>query len=101
MPKISAIQQALDAIALIEQLHIPIQEEATPDEALKLIRKAQYRQKKYEKDQVKDAVHRATHVTERVRRPESPWVAHVKQVQEAEGISYKDALQEAKKSYRK
>jgi hypothetical protein len=105
-PKKSAMKLAQEAIAMIEKLNLPhsqeaFPQEALPNESLKLIRKAQYKQKKYEKAQAKDLLHKATHTTERPRRPETPWIAHVKRVRAELGISYKEALKQASKTYRK
>ena len=54
-PKKTAKTQADEAIAMIQSLNLPPSQEAVmPAEALKLIRKAQYAQRKYEDKGKKD-----------------------------------------------
>jgi hypothetical protein len=104
MPRVakSPIAKANEAIELMQSIlgpgHLP---SATPEEALKLVRKAQYKQSKYEKAQQKDAEYRARNVGERVKKPENAWIQHVKKVQSEMGLSYKDALVVARSSYRR
>ena len=106
-PKKSAQKAAEEAIAMIQALNLPRAEEAfpqdvMPDEALKLIRKAQYAQRKYEDKGKKDAKYVEKKGVERPARPANPWVAHVKQFQsEHRGMSYKEAMTRAKETYRK
>ena len=101
MPKKSAQKQAAEAISMIQGLNLPSQGDSTPAEALKLIRKAQYAQKKYEDKGKKDAKYREVKGTERPSRPANPWVAHVKAYQSQHGCSYKEAMSRAKDTYRK
>jgi hypothetical protein len=104
MPRVAkpALTQANEAIALMQSILGPgYLSSATPDEALKLVRKAQYKQSKYEKAQKKDVDYRARNVGERVKKPENAWIQHVKKVQSEMGLSYKDALVVARSSYRR
>jgi hypothetical protein len=107
MPKKSAQKQAEEAIRMIEALNLPRAEEAfpqdvMPDEALKLIRKAQYAQKKYEEKGKKDAKYVEKHAVERKPRPPNAWIQHVKEFQaQHRGMSYKEAMTRAKETYRK
>ena len=106
-PKKTAQKQAEEAIRLIESLNLPPSQEAFPQEtlpgeALKLIRKAQYAQRKYEDKGKKDAKYVEKKGVERPTRPTNPWVAHVKQFQaEHRGMTYKEAMTRAKETYRK
>ena len=107
MPKKSAQKQAEEAIRMIEALNLPPSQEAFPQEtlpgeALKLIRKAQYAQKKYE-DKVKiDKKYVEKHAVERKPRPPNAWIQHVKEFQaQHRGMSYKEAMTRAKETYRK
>jgi len=106
-PKKSAQKLADEAIQMIEALNLPpsqeaFPQEALPAEALKLIRKANYAQKKYE-DKVKlDAKYVEKKGVERKPRPPNAWVAHVKAYQaEHRGMSYKEAMTKAKETYRR
>jgi hypothetical protein len=72
-----------------------------PAEALKLIRKAQYAQKKYEEKGKKDKKYVEKKGVERPVRPANPWVAHVKAYQAQHGCSYKEAMMGAKATYKK
>ena len=106
MPKKSAQKQAEEAIRMIESLNLPpsqeaFPQEALPAEALKLIRKATYAQKKYEDKGKKDAKYVEKHAVERPSRPTNPWVAHVKAYQTQHGCTYKEAMTRAKESYRR
>jgi hypothetical protein len=106
-PKKSAMKLAEEAIRMIEALNLPRAEEAfpqdvMPDEALKLIRKAQYAQKKYEDKGKKDKKYVEKHAVERPTRPPNAWVEHVKAYQaQHRGMSYKEAMSRAKETYRK
>jgi hypothetical protein len=99
MPRVakSSIAKANEAIALMQGILGPGQlPSATPDEALKLVRKAQYKQTKYEKAQKKESEDGF-----KVKKPENAWIQHVKKVQLEKGISYKEALAVAKSSYKR
>ena len=107
-PKKSAQKLAAEAIAMIEALNLPRAEESAfpqetlPAEALKLIRKAQYAQRKYEDKGKKDKKYVEKKGVERKPRPPNAWVAHVKAFQaQHQGMSYKEAMSRAKETYRK
>ena len=104
MPRkaVPALAKAEEAISLMKSIlgDVPLPE-STPMEALKSVRKAQYKQKKYESDESKNKAHREQFTTERVKKPENAWIQHVKRVQTERGISYKDALRVAKETYRR
>jgi len=103
----SAQKHAEEAIAMIRSLNLPpaqesaFPQETLPSEALKLIRKAQYAQRKYEDKGKKDAKYVEKHAVERPARPANPWIAHVKAYQSQHGCSYKEAMTRAKDSYRR
>lgn len=107
MPKKSAQKHAAEAIAMIQGLNLPRAEESAfpqetlPSEALKLIRKAQYKQKKYEDKGKKDKKYEETHTVSRPVRPANKWIEHVKAYQAQHGCSYKEAMTRAKESYRR
>ena len=85
----TAKTQADEAIAMIQSLNLPPSQEAVmPAEALKLIRKATYAQKKYEDKGKKDKEYVEKKGTERPARPANAWVAHVKAYQAQHGCSY-------------
>ena len=107
-PKKSAQKLAEEAIQMIQSFNLPpaqesaFPQETLPAEALKLIRKATYAQKKYEDKGAKDTKYREKKGVERPARPPNAWVAHVKQFQaEHRGMSYKEAMSRAKETYRK
>jgi hypothetical protein len=92
---------------MIEALNLPpaqesaFPQETLPSEALKLIRKAQHAQKKYEEKGKKDTKYREAKGVERPVRPANRWVAHVKAYQAQHGCSYKEAMSRAKETYRR
>ena len=99
-------KNAEEAIQMIQALDLPRVEEAFPQEtlpaeALKLIRKAQHAQKKYEEKGKKDTKYREAKGVERPVRPANRWVEHVKAYQAQHGCSYKEAMSRAKDSYRR
>jgi hypothetical protein len=107
-PKKSSQKLAEEAIRMIQALNLPPSQESAfpqetlPAEALRLIRKAQYAQKKYEDKGKKDKKYVEKHAVERPARPPNAWVAHVKAYQaEHRGMSYKEAMSRAKETYRK
>ena len=106
-PKKSAQKLAEEAIAMIQALNLPpaqesaFPQETLPAEALRLIRKAQYAQKKYEDKGAKDTKYREKKGVERPARPANPWVEHVREYQRQHGCSYKEAMSRAKESYRR
>ena len=105
-PKKSAQKHADEAIRMIQSLNLPPSQEAFPQdvmpgEALKLIRKATYAQKKYEDKGKKDKKYVEKHAVERKPRPTNPWVDHVRAYQTQHGCTYKEAMTRAKESYRR
>ena len=104
-PKKSALKLAEEAIAMIQTLNLPPSQDfaqVSPNEALKLIRKAQYTQKKYEEKGKKDTKYRETHAVERPTRPANTWIEHVKAYRaQHQGMSYKEAMTRAKETYRR
>ena len=103
----SAQKQAEEALQMIQSLNLPpaqesaFPQETLPAEALKLIRKAQYAQKKYEEKGAKDKKYVEKKGVERPSRPANPWVEHVREYQRQHGCSYKEAMSCAKETYRR
>lgn len=103
MPKKSAEQHANEAIAMIRSLGIfgNPNDDVSPAKAKQMIGSAKYKSEKYRKEAKKDVEHAKTSAIPRVKKPESPWIKHVKAYHASHGGTYGDAMKGAKATYKR